>query len=232
MNQDKTANNTPLVSKTAEAFGYEWTTHGDLGKLYGEPLDVLKEFATFKIPDTFFADKKVLDAGCGMGRWSWCAAQKKAGLVYGFDLHDGVKMAKTLNEGETCIFFKGNIFSPPFAPDSFDSVFSIGVIHHTGDTRRAFATLAKLVKPGGQFFIQVYRTRGTEKDRRMSALLNITSKLPNKFLYVICYTLMILRKTPLLKNLILLINHYVMIVSHAKNRSFLRNVADTFDWHC
>lgn len=223
----------PDVQGTAKAFGYEWTTHGNLEKLYGQPQDVLTEFATFMIPDDFFAGKKVLDAGCGMGRWSWCALQKGAAEVHGFDLHAGVNMARELCKADPrATFQNGDIFAPPFPPQSFDSVMSIGVIHHTGDTRRAFASLAKLVRPGGRLFIQVYRTRGAAMDRRMNILLQLTSKLPHKLLYSLCWTGVLIRRTPVLKWLVHLANRCAMVVSHAKKRSFERNVADTFDWHC
>jgi 2-polyprenyl-3-methyl-5-hydroxy-6-metoxy-1,4-benzoquinol methylase len=221
------------VQGTANAFGFEWTTHGDLTKLYGQPDDVLREFATFRIPDDFFSGKRVLDAGCGMGRWSWCALQKGAAEVQGFDLHDGIKCARQLCAGDSRASFQnGNIFEPPFTPSSFDSVMSIGVIHHTGDTRLAFASLVRLVKPGGRLFIQVYATRGAAKDRRMNRLLKFTSRLPHRLLYVFCWMAVVARRTPILKWLIQAVNHYVMIVSHARKRSFVRNVADTFDWHC
>lgn len=227
------ATNGPDVQGTARAFGYEWTTHGNLEKLYGQPHDVLDEFATFMIPDDFFAGKRVLDAGCGMGRWSWCALQKGAAEVQGFDLHAGIEMAKQLCAGDPRATFRtGSIFEPPFPPRSFDSVMSIGVIHHTGDTRRAFASLAGLVKPGGRLFVQVYRTRGAGMDRRMNALLKVTSKLPHKLLYGLCWTLVLCRRTPVLKWLVQLANRAALVVSHARRRSFDRNVADTFDWHC
>lgn len=221
------------VRATGEAFGFEWTTHGDFEMLYGKPEDVLKEHATFMIPDDFFASKRVLDAGCGMGRWSWCALQKGAAEVQGFDLHAGIECAKKLcNNDPRAHFQNGNIFEPPFPPQSFDSVFSIGVIHHTGDTRRAFASLAKLVKPGGRMFIQVYKTRGAGMDWRMNTLLKLTSRMPHRLLYAFCWTVVALRRTPILKWFVQAINHFVMIVSHSRNRSFKRNVADTFDWHC
>ncbi len=221
------------IEGTAKAFGYEWTTHGDLARLYGQPTDVLRELATFMIPDDFFAGKRVLDAGCGMGRWSWCALQKGAAEVRGFDLHDGIEYARRLAGGDVrAQFLKGNIFELPFPPRSFDSVMSIGVIHHTGDTRRAFSSLATLVKPGGWLFIQVYKTRGEVMDRRLNRLLRLTSRLPHRLLYALCYLVVVLRQVPLVKNLVQAANHYVMILSHSRNRSFHRNVADTFDWHC
>ena len=46
----------------------------------------------------------------------------------------------------------------PFADGAFDVVYSIGVLHHTPDTKWAFLSLSRLVKPGGRIAIWVYST--------------------------------------------------------------------------
>ena len=45
----------------------------------------------------------------------------------------------------------------PFAPGTFDAIYSIGVLHHTADTRTAFDALVRVLKPGGRLAIWVYR---------------------------------------------------------------------------
>ena len=40
------------------------------------------------------------------------------------------------------------------------------------------------------------------------------------------------RRSPLLKNLVQATDHFVQIVSFGRHRTFWRNVADTYDWHC
>jgi len=86
----------PATKDTAESFGLEWTTHRQLDLLYASEADLWREFNTFRIPPDLLQRKRVLDAGCGMGRWSYAAAKSGARHVVGFDLHDGVLAAKTL----------------------------------------------------------------------------------------------------------------------------------------
>src|SRR5438552_3470091 len=51
---------------------------------------------------------------------------------------------------------QGDILDPPVRRGSLDSVFSIGVLMHTGDARRATASLAGLLRPGGTITVHVY----------------------------------------------------------------------------
>ena len=54
-------------------------------------------------------------------------------------------------------FLRGDLLSPPLKLDSFDAAISIGVLHHTPCTRRTFDQVARLVKPGGRFYVWLYR---------------------------------------------------------------------------
>ncbi len=223
----------PPVRETARAFGLEWTTHGTLGRLYASEADLWREFETFRIPPELLQGMRVLDAGCGMGRWSYAAARLGARHVVGFDLHDGVHAARRLTRGVGRVsLLKANLFALPFRRESFDSIISIGVLHHTGDTNRAIRELCTLLRPGGRLFLQLYESRGEAKDRRMAALLRVTNRMPKRLLYWMCVGLVAARYVPLLKSLLQAVNHFVQIVSFGRHRTFWRNVADTYDWHC
>jgi 2-polyprenyl-3-methyl-5-hydroxy-6-metoxy-1,4-benzoquinol methylase len=223
----------PAARATAESFGLEWANHGELARLYASEADLWREFEGFRIPPDLFEDKRVLDAGCGMGRWSYAAAKSGARHVVAFDLHDGVYAARRFTQDAGGVsLLKANIFALPFRDQAFDSIVSIGVLHHTGDAHRAMRALLPLLKPGGRLFLQLYESRGATKDRRMTALLRITHRMPKRLLYRICVVLVAARYVPLVKNLIQAVNHFVQIVSFGKHRTFWRNVADTYDWHC
>ena len=230
---EETAVDPALVRATAKSFGLEWTRHGDLARLYASEDKLFEEFATYRIPSEVYYGKRVLDAGCGMGRYSYVLARLGARKVVGMDLHDGVHMAERLTRPlGTVGLVKGSLFAMPFRPEQFDAVVSIGVLHHTGDTFKALRNLLPLVRPGGAVFVQVYATRGAAKDRRSARLLDLTNRLPKQLLYTLCTPVVAAMYVPLLKNLVRLVNHFVPVVSFGKHRTFWRNVADTYDWHC
>jgi ubiquinone/menaquinone biosynthesis C-methylase UbiE len=112
-----------------------------------------------------------------MGRFTEVCCDAGA-EVHAVDLSNAVEVAaQNLRDRKSAHFYQADIFRLPFADESFDRVFSIGVLHHTPDTKAAFYRLVRLVRPGGRIAIWVYST----KLRAMlgSELLRpVTSRLP------------------------------------------------------
>lgn len=104
--------------------------------------------------------KKVLEIGFGMGTdlLTW---KLEGADVYGIDItQEHFRLAK-LNfethklEADLQIADAANI---PFSSDTFDIVYSNGVLHHTPDTVRCISEAFRVLKPGGSFIFSMYRT--------------------------------------------------------------------------
>lgn len=52
-----------------------------------------------------------------------------------------------------------NVLDLSFDDESFDGVWANGVVHHTGDTRRAIAEIRRVLKPGGRAIISNFYRR-------------------------------------------------------------------------
>lgn len=106
----------------------------------------------------------VLEVGCGTAQLSNYLAATTMSHVYATDLTPaslrlGVAFAR--EQGiQGCKFLQMNLFRPCIRPASMDIVISSGVLHHTADTKRAFLSIAPLVKPGGHIVIGLYNKIG------------------------------------------------------------------------
>ena len=120
----------------------------------------------------------VLDAGCGMGRYARIAAGAGARVV-GMDLSEAVHAARDVTTGAGNLgFVRGDLFRPPFGPGTFDAIYSLGVLDHTPDPRRAFLALAALLKPGGRIAVWVYPRENPAVERIMDAHRAVSTRLP------------------------------------------------------
>lgn len=102
------------------------------------------------------AGKLVLDAGCGAGRFLDLAA-RAGGEVVGVDLSLAIEVSlENLGNLPNAHFIQADLLHLPFPPNTFDFIYSIGVLHHTPNTRQGFSSLALALKPGGELIVWVY----------------------------------------------------------------------------
>ena len=104
-------------------------------------------------------NKTVLECGCGTGQLSHYL-QLNNNQVLGIDMSlASLALAlehKRRNQLRRSSFAQMNIFDLAIKDEAFDVVISHGVLHHTFDARRAFAHVARKVKPGGIIMIGLY----------------------------------------------------------------------------
>lgn len=148
-----------LTRRVMRNFGFEWKEYARFG--WDDPdYDIEREQRVFHLKAQMapadLADRLVLDAGCGNGRYChWAAAY--GGRVIGVDVSDAVEpAARNTADLPNVQIVQADLFNLPFADHTFDAVFSIGVLMQTGDARRAFASLARVLRPGGSLAIHVY----------------------------------------------------------------------------
>lgn len=100
------------------------------------------------------AGKTVLDAGCGCGRFL-TVAQSMGAKAIGVD-GSGHALAAAAKNAPGAELIQANLLDLPLRDESVDHAFSIGVLHHTESTERAFREVARTVKRGGSFAVWVY----------------------------------------------------------------------------
>jgi SAM-dependent methyltransferase len=210
-------------------FSFEWTVHR---RTQLDTAGSHESESTFSLKTGWskvdLDGKSVLDVGCGMGRFL-DVASRWGGEAIGVDLSAAVDAAyENLGRRHNVHVIQADVFALPFASESLDCIYSIGVLHHTPDCRRAFEQLPPLLAPHGQLAVWVYNNYNVVYDYTSQHYRRLTTRLPVRLLYALCYLavpLYYLYKIPVFG---VLARHLVPISDHPKWRW---RILDTFDWY-
>jgi len=134
--------------------------------------------STTQLPLAELRDRLVLDAGCGYGRFLDPVSTAGA-TVIGLDLStDSIDLAQRyVGDRHNVHLIQGDLMHPPFRRDSFDAVYSIGVLHHTPSTHDAFDGLSRFVRPAGKLAVWVYAPEDKWFD---DILRHATTRMPSE----------------------------------------------------
>jgi SAM-dependent methyltransferase/uncharacterized protein YbaR (Trm112 family) len=140
------------------SFSYEWNRWNqvqlDIANGRRESEETFAEKTSFTPAD--LKGKLVLDVGCGAGRFLDVASRWGAQVI-GIDLSFAVEASqKNVGDHPNVSVIQADVFRLPFRDTTFDAVFSIGVLHHSRDTREAFIQLPRLLKNGGDLAVWLY----------------------------------------------------------------------------
>ena len=101
--------------------------------------------------------KKILDAGCGTGRYAVQLA-KKGAEVYGIDISEKMLeiAKKKAKENRVKIeLMKGNILRLPYEDNKFDIVISSLALDHVKEHEKAISELVRVCKPKGKIIFSI-----------------------------------------------------------------------------
>lgn len=204
-----------LHALTAKAFGYEWNTYKTTSDdedaltfywltgadpcLYEKipATDVFTYYPTKEETDQIssaqLVGKRVLEVGCGMGKYLKVVSEV-ADEVIGLDLSHSLQRARReIGDRPNVHLVQGDILTPPLRRKTMDFVYSVGVLHHTPDCHRAFLRCASLVAPGGALAVWLYPadpTPGRYAARvhwlQDDVLRPITCRMPPRMLRLLC----------------------------------------------
>lgn len=100
---------------------------------------------------------RFLEIGCGLGITTAMAQRNFGGEAVGVDLSLAAwRAAATHRENRSVHFVQASVFALPFQTETFDTIYTRGVLHHTYSTRKAYRALAPLCQRGGSLYVWVY----------------------------------------------------------------------------
>jgi len=150
------------LTRTRRGFTAQWRLRSRKAfeprqTLYGQNVDGLVRWffdAALGVPA---AGDWMLDAGSGSGEKSAAAARQFPRLqVVAMDLADTVADDDGTGALTNLHRVQADVMTPPFRTGAFQHIVSWGVLHHTPNTRAAFAAIRRTLAPDGGLLIWIY----------------------------------------------------------------------------
>jgi len=161
----------PLPGSTVDTVRDFWQSHinneyyTDAARATDSYFDEIEErrYGThYHLPELFESmdgeHRRLLEIGCGIGVDSIQLA-KRGYQVTAVDLTEtalAVARQFAAHRGVAIDFRLGNAERLDFPDESFDAVYSFGVLHHTPDIERSVAEVHRVLRPGGTAYVMLY----------------------------------------------------------------------------
>lgn len=168
----------------AASFGLQWNRFArtQLDSHNGTTISRDRFLAQSRWTDRDLRGALVLDGGCGSGRFAEIALSLGAEVV-AIDYSSAADACRRNLPSSKVHVIQADLYQLPFAPGTFDFVYSFGVVQHTPDVRGAVAALADQVKPGGQLAVDVYEASWKQVLHPKYWLRPVTRRVPPEMFF-------------------------------------------------
>lgn len=169
-----------LRTFSSEWIGYDWNEEA----YWNLPADELYKGMKFSLDlDNKDLDNKlVMEIGIGIGGTANYVAESKGCEIIGTDLGCAVDAAyRNFNKNNFMHIVQASLFAPPFREETYDFVYSHGVLLHTYSVKKALESVSKLPKFGGSLYVWI-----CNPDLEMGSLYRGLKMLAEKIIRPFC----------------------------------------------
>lgn len=216
------------------SFSYEWNKWNrvqlDIANGGRESEDTFIEKTGFTQAD--LGGKVVLDVGCGAGRFLDVASRWGARTI-GIDFSFAVEASqRNVGDRSNVDVIQADVFRLPFKDEVFDVIFSLGVLHHTRDTREAFLSLPRHLKAHGEIAVWLYYYTDRIYNLASDFWRRTFRHMPHRVTYAFCWLIVAmfsdLFRMPFMQKQPW--SHFRRILPVNTHSEWSWRVLDTFDW--
>lgn len=210
-----------VTDEYTASFGRQWNRY--------EVMRPEEDRAVFEVKTGFrpetLAGLRVLDAGCGGGRYARLLGEAGAEVIAVDRSRAVEKAAELCRDFPDVRVIQADLLALPLQDAVFDLVFSIGVLHHAPDARAAFESIARRVRPGGSLAVWLYRRNTWPQEWLNTGLRAVTTRLPARVLEGLSAGLGVLGSIPGVNRTL------NKVFNFSAHPDWVLRVCDNFDWY-
>ena len=171
----------------SESFGFQWNQFDrtQLDVHSGADLSQQRFYAETGWDPHELSNCSVLEVGSGAGRFSEVFLRTTTGVLHSVDFSSAVDANRRNNAayGERLQLAQASVYELPFADNTFDKVFCLGVLQHTPSFSDSVAALISKTRVGGEIVVDFYPINGWYTKFHSKYLLRpLTKRLPKPLL--------------------------------------------------
>lgn len=175
------------VDNYSESFGYQWNRFDrtQLDSHSGSDQSLQRFYGETGWDPNELGSCSVLEVGSGAGRFSEVFLRTTTGLLHSVDYSSAVEanLRNNGSYGDRLQLAQASIYELPFADQSFDKVFCLGVLQHTPSFHKSVEALIAKAKLGGEIVVDFYPIKGWYTKVHAKYIVRpLTKRLPKPLL--------------------------------------------------
>lgn len=178
------------MDMTAKVYSFVWNKAEKLRPPSRLHFDAMQEVIT---TDIVRGDIGIeVGSGCGYDIYKMGIYNPNIKII-GMDISEGIYIAKILTGRlKNIALVKGSAINLPFKADLFSFAYSFGVLHHMDSPVSGLMEIVRILKKNSPMFLYLYEDHSENRIKYfaikiINLIRRITTKIPPKTLYFICY---------------------------------------------
>ncbi len=176
--------------QTTASFGRKWNDlraqdYGigswDYNNLREQFIALLGCKTFVELKNIFAKARETLNAGCGVAWSEYLFNFNQKTQRHCVDISLAVETAfRKTKQLSNVVVSQASIFELPYRDNSFDIVYSLGVVHHTPNPKKALKKLVAKLKHGGLIGVYIYNKKPFLRELADEAIRKITTRMTYK----------------------------------------------------